>query len=214
MNATRKTFVTTRVASRHLGVAATTLRKWADNGTINYIRTPGGKRLYEIDQLIPTNQETQSKQSICYCRVSSNGQKEDLQRQIQYMQNKFPNHTIMYDIGSGINFNRKSLRTILELSSKGLVKEVVVAYRDRLCRFAFELCQWFFHLHGVKLMVLNETMDSSANSELAEDLLAIINVFNCRVNGKRKYKTKKDSKQLQEQENKEGKDSSQQSQEV
>lgn len=109
------------------------------------------------------------------------------------MQSRYPNYRIVTDIGSGINFKRKSLRMLLELSSKGLVEEVVVAYRDRLCRFAFELIEWFFQIHKVKLVVLNESMGTSGEAELAEDLLAIINVFNCRVNGKRKY-TKKENK--------------------
>ena len=114
------------------------------------------------------------------------------------MQEKYPNHKLISDIGSGINFKRKGLRTILELSSKGMVSEVVVAYRDRLCRFAFELVEWFLQLHGVKLLVLHENLDSSGQSELAEDLLAIINVFNCRVNGKRKYTKKTETKEEKE----------------
>jgi predicted site-specific integrase-resolvase len=47
-------------------------------------------------------------------------------------------------------------------------------------------------------VVLNQEVDSSGQSELAEDLLAIVNVFNCRVNGKRKYKNKKQNEQTQE----------------
>jgi predicted site-specific integrase-resolvase len=126
--------------------------------------------------------------------VSSNGQKEDLKRQVSKMQEEYPNHRIITDIGSGINFKRPGLRTILELTFARQLKEIVVSYRDRLCRFAFELLEWIFLQHGVKLVVLDSNMDSSTNSELADDLLAIVNVFNCRVNGRRKYKTKKESK--------------------
>lgn len=198
MNETK--FITTRKAKEVINVKEDTLRKWADNGIIPSIRTPTGQRLYDISKFIKSQQteETQGpkeKQRICYCRVSSQGQKEDLQRQVTYMQQQFPGYTIITDIASGINFKRKGLRTILELASKGTVSEVVVAYRDRLCRFAFELVEWVLQLHGVKLVVLHPSMESSKQAELAEDLLAIINVFNCRVNGKRKYQkdTKKGS---------------------
>ena len=179
-------YVTTRNAKKQLEVSEATLRRWGDEGRIQCIRSPGGQRLYAINTFF-TNQQVQSdsKQQICYCRVSSVGQKDDLQRQVSYMQEKFPNHRIITDIGSGINFKRKGLRTILELASQGLVSQVVVAYRDRMCRFAFELIEWFLHIHGVKLLVLNQNMDASGQSE---DLLAIVNVFNCRVNGRRKYK--------------------------
>ena len=194
-------FITTKEAKKTLQVCEDTLRRWADNGLFPSIRTPGGQRLYNIQQFLRSKSEQpgseEPKQSICYCRVSSQGQKDDLQRQITYMQEKFPNHRIITDIGSGINFRRKGLCTILELSSKGLVTEVVVAYRDRLCRFAFELVQRFFQLHDTRLVVLNQEMDSSGQSELAEDLLAIVNVFNCRVNGKRKYKNKTTDEQTQ-----------------
>jgi predicted site-specific integrase-resolvase len=195
-------FITTKEAKKTLQVCEYTLRRWADSGLFPSIRTPGGQRLYNIQQFLQNKTEQsgseEPKQSICYCRVSSQGQKDDLQRQITYMQEKFPNHRIITDIGSGINFRRKGLCTILELSSKGLVSEVVVAYRDRLCRFAFELVQRFFQLHGTRLVVLNQEVDSSGQSELAEDLLAIVNVFNCRVNGKQKYKNKKQNEQTQE----------------
>jgi predicted site-specific integrase-resolvase len=104
------------------------------------------------------------------------------------MQENYPGHKIITDIGSGINFKRKGLRSIIQMACKGLISEVVVAYRDRLCRFAFELVEWILQINGVKLLVLNSTLDSTGTNELAEDVLAIINVFNCRINGKRKYK--------------------------
>jgi putative resolvase len=192
-------YITTREAKKALGVCEDTLRRWADSGLFPSIRSPGGKRLYNITEYIKQQRSgsegtvgegskaQEEKQRICYCRVSSQGQKDDLQRQIGFMQREYPNHKIIQDIGSGINFKRKGLRSIMELTTKGLVSEVVVAYRDRLCRFAFELLEWFFHLHGVKLVVLNEALDASEQGELVEDLVAIINVFNCRINGKRKY---------------------------
>ena len=187
-------FITTREAKKILQVSEDTLRRWADGNLVPSIRTPGGQRLYDIREYVNKKcPEETIKEKICYCRVSSQGQKEDLQKQVQYMQEHFPEHRIIQDIGSGINFKRKGLRTILERSCQGLVSEVVVAYRDRLCRFAFELVEWFFQLNKVKLVVLNQSLDASEQSELAEDLLAIINVFNCRINGKRKYKKIEDT---------------------
>jgi predicted site-specific integrase-resolvase len=199
-------FVTSRVATKALGVKEDALRTWSEEGLIPSIRTPGNHRRYNISEFIRIRgnvqaQETliKEKESICYCRVSSQGQKDDLERQVEYMQRRFPEHRIIRDIGSGINFKRRGLRTILELACKGHLEEVVVAYRDRLCRFAFELIEWIFSLHGVKLVVLNEDLESSESGELAEDLLSIIHVFNCRIQGRRKYKDRK-TEDLEEQE--------------
>jgi predicted site-specific integrase-resolvase len=197
-------YVTNRVAQTTLNVSSRTLREWADRNLIKSIRTPKGTRLYDVNEYInrfnKPHEEGKEQLSICYCRVSSNGQKEDLKRQVSKMQEEFPNHKVITDIGSGINFKRQGLRTILELTFSRQLKEVVVSYRDRLCRFAFELLEWIFLQHGVKLLVLDSNVDSSTNSELAEDILAIVNVFNCRVNGKRKYKTKAENKDRKSQE--------------
>jgi predicted site-specific integrase-resolvase len=196
-------FVKSNEATQSLGVSEQTLRRWADTGKIQFIKTPSGHRLYSVQEYIQKQQPTQfnnSGKQICYCRVSSKKQEDDLQRQINSMQTKYPHHEIVSDIGSGINFKRKGLRTILEQSSKGNVKEVVVSYKDRLCRFAFELVEWLLSKDGVKLVVLYEGMEGmegqSNNTELAEDLLSIINVFNCKVNEKRKYNKKTQETQI------------------
>jgi putative resolvase len=211
-----KKFITTRETKKIFGVNEDTLRRWADNGKIEYIRSPGGKRLYNVEQYINSttkynydNSQSQTIQeqetiietqnpNICYCRVSSRNQKEDLERQVQKMQEQFPGYQIITDIGSGINWKRKGLRSILDLTNKRLIQKVVVAYRDRLCRFAFELIEWILQQNQVELVVLNSSVESGQDTELAEDLLAIINVFNCRVNGRRKYKTKKQSETEEE----------------
>jgi len=47
-----------------------------------------------------------SKKNICYCRVSSRKQKEDLERQIEFMKKEYPFHEVITDIASGLNFKR------------------------------------------------------------------------------------------------------------
>jgi predicted site-specific integrase-resolvase len=68
-----------------LGVSSCALREWCDRGLIRAIKTPGGKRLYDVEQFVkkqlPADDEKESnveKQKICYCRVSSIGQKNDI----------------------------------------------------------------------------------------------------------------------------------------
>lgn len=176
-------FIPSRKAAKYLGVCANTLRKWADDGKIRHIRSPAGQRLYDVSSLV---NNSPTKKSYCYCRVSSHKQKDDLGRQKQYMQERFPEHIVLSDVGSGLNFKRKNFLFILEQAGIGNVKEVVVAHRDRLCRFGFELVEWFFSKNDVKLVVLNDSK-SSPQQELVEDLLSIITVFSCRVHGLRKY---------------------------
>ena len=70
---------------------------------------------------------------------------------------------------------------------RGEVEEVVVSYIDRLARFAHELIERIFKIHHTKLIIENRKEHVSDEQELAEDLLAIVHVFSCRVNGKRRY---------------------------
>ena len=197
-------FVSTSIAEKSLGVCQNTLRAWADSGKIEAIRTPGGHRLYNLSKFVSRNQITESQtnekpemQNICYCRVSSTGQKDDLDRQVKFMQSQFPNHFIITDIGSGLNFKRKGLQTILDKAFKGLVNTVVVAHRDRLCRFGFDLIEWTLGQHGATLLVLDQS-HGSQEQELATDLLSIVHIFSCRINGRRKYGTKRKMRQNQD----------------
>ncbi|NEQ83018.1 MAG: IS607 family transposase [Moorea sp. SIO2I5] len=186
-----------RKAVELTGLSKNTLRKYADDGTIRCEKTPGGTRLFDVESLLTFGNSSSSSRSdhftICYCRVSSTKQKDDLARQIAYMHSLFPQAEIIKDIGSGLNYKRKGLRSILERVVRGDQLTIVVACRDRLTRFGFELIEYLVGINGGKILVLDQP-ESCPESELIADLLSIIQVFSCRVHGLRKYgsKIKKD----------------------
>ena len=66
---------------------------------------------------------------------------------------------------------------------------IVVLYKDRLLRFGFELVEYFAELNNVKIEILDK-IDKNQDQELVEDLVQIITVFSCKIQGKRKAKTK------------------------
>ncbi len=171
-------YLPSRKAAEILGVHPNTLRKWADSG----------QRRYDVKDYIGQNEQIQT---ICYCRVSGYKQKDDLQRQVEYMQGKFPEAEIVKDIGSGISFRRKGLRTILERAINGDKLRVVSAHRDRLARFGFDLIKWIIEKSGGELVVQNES-SLSPEQELVQDLLTILHVFSCRMHGLRSYKNRID----------------------
>ena len=71
--------------------------------------------LYDVDKYLKEKGiGKENKRRICYCRVSSNKQKDDLKRQIEVMTQMFPLYEIISDIGSGLNFNRKGLTEIID----------------------------------------------------------------------------------------------------
>lgn len=180
-------YYTPRQASNILGVRVETLRQWDREGKIKTIRTAGQTRLYDISSVIGSTETERQKTTVLYCRVSSPKQKEDLKRQISYMKEKYPDSEVVRDVGSGINFKRKGLNTLLERSLSGEQLTVVVAYKDRLARFGYDLLERIFQRNGGRIVVLNEIIHSP-EQELTQDLLTILHAFSCRLCGIRKYK--------------------------
>lgn len=77
----------------------------------------------------------------------------------------------------------------MEDVTKGLVKEVVVAHKDRLVRFGFEFIEWFCQLHNCTITVLNNA-ELSPQQELMQDFMSIMHCFGSRLYFLRKYKKK------------------------
>lgn len=184
-------FVPSRKAVKLLGVAPNSLRQWADAGKIRYIRSPAGQRLYDVEDFLRNGKP---KAGVIYARVSSAKQKDDLGRQVAYLRQRYPTHELVEDVGSGLNFKRKGLQALLERAHKGDLGEIVVAHKDRLCRFGFELLSFVLGQNGCKIVVLDDTQ-ASPQQELVQDLLNIVRVFSCRLHGLRGYsaKIKKDT---------------------
>jgi len=155
---------------------------------IDSIVTNTGRTLFRFPYF-NSSSEVLPNSKICYCRVSTKKQAQDLNNQIEYCRRKFPRHEIITDIGSALNFNRKGIKTILDRIYKGTISEIVVTHRDRLCRFGSELFQYIFDKHRVKLMVLDQEVPNELN-EFANDIVSIITVFSARYYGKRKYANK------------------------
>ena len=81
------------------------------------------------------------------------------------MQERFPDANIVTDVGGGLNFQRKGLISLLERLHRGDKLQIVVAHRDRLPRFGFELIQWMAEQNGGQILVLENT-DHSPQQEL------------------------------------------------
>jgi len=173
-----------------LGIHYHTLYKLAEKGDIETAKI-GERQLYNVDKyMLKIKMEKTNKKNICYCRVSSNKQKEDLNRQINYMKEKYPDYEIIKDIGSGLNFNRPGLKEIINLGIKGEINNIIITYKDRLARFGYELIENIIkdYSNG-KIIVINKEEEKTPTEELTKDIVSIMNVYVAKVNGLRKYKT-------------------------
>lgn len=176
--------------SKLLGVQPQTLRLWETNGSLQAIKTESGHRRYLYTQTKKRIIDKPECTNIIYARVSSYKQSKDLQRQIEFLQSKYPTYTVIKDIGGGVNFQRKGLQTLLERAMSGTIKRIVVAHRDRLCRFGFEFLEWIFFKHGVLLEVVAHDEEDNYG-DITDDVLAVITHFTAKLYGSRKYKLSK-----------------------
>lgn len=182
--------------AKMVGITPTTLRRMQQSGElIPYHISKGGTRYYSSEQLnrfLP--KQTVEKPVIGYCRVSTQFQKDDLETQIanvsSYMCAKGYKYEIITDVGSGINYNKKGLRQLLEKICNHEISKIVVLYKDRLVRFGFEMIEYLCELNDVEIEIIDNTAQSK-EQELTDDLVQIITVFANRLYGQRSKKTKK-----------------------
>ena len=77
--------------------------------------------------------------TICYARVSTRPQIEDLHRQALVLaghcERQGYSYEVISDIGSGINYNKRGLTKLIRLLLSGEVKRLVITNKDRLLRF-------------------------------------------------------------------------------
>ena len=119
-------FISTKTARQLLGVTTDTLRNWDASGKISTIRTPSNIRLYnkhDILSIIGSSIPSVQKRKIAYCRVSSIKQKDDLKRQEDFFVSNYPTFELVSDVGSGLNWKRKGLLSILDGALTGNISK-------------------------------------------------------------------------------------------
>jgi excisionase family DNA binding protein len=205
----KKEYISIDEASKITGLSIQTIRKLGDKKQIKCFKTPSGHRRFNKQDLekfcdpdsFNEKDSKNTKINYIYTRVSSKKQLDDLSRQVEYLQKRKPeysSYTTISDIASGINFKRKGLQTILDSCLQGIIGEVVIAHRDRLSRFGFDLVKIIIEKAGGTITILDDEENKSSEQELSEDLLSIIHIYSCRQMGKRNYKIKQ-SKSIENQ---------------
>lgn len=192
--------------SELIGVTQQSLRNWDKTGRLKPHHVgKSGYRYYSQEQLHHylglKGEQQKNRKVIGYCRVSSNKQKDGLDRQIEnvktYMYAKGYSFEIISDIGSGTNYNKKGLNQLISMITSSEVDKIVVLYKDRLLRFGYELIENICIKYGTSIEIIDNT-EKTEEQELVEDLVQIVTVFSCKRQGKRANKAKKMIKELLE----------------
>jgi predicted site-specific integrase-resolvase len=130
--------------------------------------------------------------TIVYMRVSSQAQRPDLKNQRLALEQFCLARGIEVDqwveeIGGGLNFKRRKFLEIVDGIVAGRVERLVIAHKDRLTRFGFELVGHLAQAQGAEIVVLN-TESLSPEQEMVQDLMTITHCFSARLDGLRNYR--------------------------
>lgn len=179
-----------------LGVSITTLRRWEKEGKLIPEPTTSKHRRYDLAKLKPeTFHQEDTRKTIAYARVSSHDQKDDLERQKQvlelYCAKQGWTFEVVSDLGSGMNYQKKGLKRLLNAIIDDKVGRLVLTHKDRLLRFGAELVFAICELKSVQVIILNQGEDTTFEEDLAKDVLEIITVFSARLYGSRSRKNQK-----------------------
>ena len=191
-----------------VGVSISTLQRWDRTNVLKSKRTPTNQRYYtdeDLNKVLNLEAETKSKRkNVGYCRVSTQGQKHNLENQQEFvsiysLSNGVILDEIYTDIGSGLNYKRQNWSKLLKQVEANEIDKIYVTYQDRFVRFGYEWFEEFCASHGTEIIVLNQKQ-TSPEEELTEDLLSILHVFSERNHELRRCKTEinKELKEINE----------------
>jgi len=177
-------------------VSTQTIRNWEKEGMFSEVmRTRGGHRRFAEEEI------SEERKTIIYARVSSNDQKQDLERQVEELEDyckeqKLKEVEVIKDIGSGINYNKRGLKKLIRKIVAGKISRIVISFKDRLVRFGLEILEQLCELKDVEIVVVNDKneQEKSENEQLVKDVLAILVVYSSRIYGKRSHKKRKNKK--------------------
>lgn len=177
-----------------VGRSTSTIRRWEREGRITAKRSSGGQRYFDesdVRAALRIDIPDKDRVTVVYCRVSSASQKDDLESQRRAMETfclgaGVPVDEWVTEIGGGMNFKRKKFLNILDRMSDGEIKHLVVAHKDRMTRFGFDMIEHIAARNGCKITIANAE-SLSPQQELVADLLSIVHTFSCRIYGLRRY---------------------------
>ena len=139
--------------------------------------------------LVDLPQQPTTPRAVLYGRVSSAGQKDDLERQLGRLikfagEQKLHVIASVTEIGSGLNGRRSKLLRVLADKD---INIIIVEHRDRLARFGSEYIEATLRASGRRLIVMDP---SETRDDLVQDMIDVLTSFCARLYGRRAAKNR------------------------
>jgi putative resolvase len=169
--------------AKHVGVSYKTAYRWYKAGTLDAYQTPTGIIIVRDRH----DENPVTGRIALYARVSSLGQKEDLERQRSRLKDYaaakgYQVSKEVVEIASGLNDKRPKLEKLLADTSIGTI---VVENRDRLTHFGAHYIETLLEVQGRHLEII---FQGDTGDELVDDFVAVITSMASRIYGRRQSK--------------------------
>ena len=174
-----------------LHISRQTLVQYVKNKEIRVVELPNGFYDYNDDDVYRKAGLAVERLNVTYARVSTAKQKTDLTNQEQTLisycnKNGIKVNKSYKDIASGMNFDRKQFKLLLDDILNYKVGKLYVTYKDRLSRISFDMFQRLFSEFGCEIVVINDTEDKADETEIFEEIISMLHCFAMKMYSKRR----------------------------
>ena len=178
-----------------LRITRASLTKYVKNGNIIITVMGNGRYDYDRESVMKFRNKGIDRKTVCYARVSTAKQKQDLENQINLLKqwcfnNNYSLSAVYKDVSSGISFSeRKELMKLVDDICASRIKKVVITYKDRLSRIAFDFFKLLFEKYGTEIEVISEVGNSKLDSEeVFEEIVTLLHCYSMKLYSSRRKK--------------------------
>lgn len=190
-------YVSPKIIKQECQISYMTLKRWKDEGKIQYKKLSEKKILYDIDSIFKNINEQNNRKNVIYARVSTSSQKSNLDRQIELIKSYMLSNGIKVDeiyseIASGLNEDRQELNRLIQNIKENKISNIYISFKDRLTRFGFNYFKNIFAMYNTNIIVLDEQEETNKDfqQELIEDLISIVHHYSTKLYSNRRKKMK------------------------
>lgn len=178
-----------------LNISRQTLVKYVKNGDIRVVMQTNRQYDYNEEDVYRKAGLSENRVNVVYARVSTPKQKRDLENQAETLinycnANGVKVDKVYKDIASGMNFDRKQFRSMLEDVLNYRISSIYITYKDRFSRISFDMFERLFLEYNCKIIVINkiESTAEDDEKEIFSDIISMLHCFAMKMYSRRRKK--------------------------
>lgn len=178
-----------------LNISRQTLVKYVKNGDIRVVMQANKQYDYNEEDVYRKAGLSENRVNVVYARVSTSKQKRDLENQAETLisycnANGVKVDKVYKDIASGMNFDRKQFRSMLEDVLNYRISSIYITYKDRFSRISFDMFERLFLEYNCKIIVINKTESTTEDDEkeIFSDIISMLHCFAMKMYSRRRKK--------------------------